>query len=502
MDRNSEYDLYKNIRERCRGEIYIGVVGPVRTGKSTFIKRFMEWMVLPYLTDAAVKERATDELPQAAAGKTIMTTEPKFIPQQAAEIRLPGKEGAEDGGTVKVRLIDCVGFLVDGAVGHMEGNEKRMVKTPWFDYEIPFAEAAAIGTEKVIKDHATIGIVVTTDGSIGELDRENYVRAEERTVQELNAIGKPFIILLNTTKPYSDETKQLAATLNEKYQTTVLPVNCEQLRKEDITKILETILYEFPIQSIAFYIPKWTEMLGAEHDVKAEIVAQAMKLFGQIGRMRDVYGLELQKTPADTKYLSKMKLDEVDLANGSVKICMEVAERFYYENISELSGIPVKGEYELIRLIKDMSARKEAYDRVANAVEAVQAKGYGVVNPSLVDIKMEEPVLIRHGNKFGVKIKAVSPSIHMIRANIETEIAPIIGSEEQANDLIQYIKNGQKSNEGVWETNIFGKSIGELMEDGIRSKISMMDDECQMKLQDTMQKIVNDANGGMVCIII
>ena len=502
MDRNSEYDLYKNIRERCGGEIYIGVVGPVRTGKSTFIKRFMEWMVLPYLTDAAAKERATDELPQAAAGKTIMTTEPKFIPQQAAEIRLPGKEGAEDGGMVKVRLIDCVGFLVDGAVGHMEGNEKRMVKTPWFDYEIPFAEAAAIGTEKVIKDHATIGIVVTTDGSIGELDRESYVRAEERTVQELHAIGKPFIILLNTTKPYSEETGQLATKLSEKYQTMVLPVNCEQLRKEDMIKILETILYEFPIQRIAFYIPKWTEMLPMEHEVKAEIVAQAMKLLGQIGRMKDVYGRELQNESSDVKYLSKLKLDEVDPAAGCVKICMEVAEKFYYENISELSGVPVKGEYELIQLIKDMSARKASYEKVANAFEAVQAKGYGVVNPGLSDIKMEEPVLIRHGNKFGVKIKAVSPSVHMIRANIETEIAPIIGSEDQANDLIRYIKEGQQSNEGVWETNIFGKSIGELMEDGIRNKISMMDDECQMKLQDTMQKIVNDTNGGMVCIII
>ena len=502
MDRNNEYDLYKNIRERCGGEIYIGVVGPVRTGKSTFIKRFMEWMVLPYLMDNAAKDRATDELPQAAAGKTIMTTEPKFIPQQAAEIRLPGKDGMEDGGMVKVRLIDCVGFLVDGAVGHMEGNEKRMVKTPWFDYEIPFAEAAAIGTEKVIKDHATIGIVVTTDGSIGELDRENYVRAEERTIQELKAIGKPFIILLNTTKPYSEEAGQLATSLGEKYQTTVLPVNCEQLRKDDMTKILETILYEFPIRKVAFYIPKWTEMLGADHEVKAEIVAQAMKILEQIGRMKDVYGLELQNEPVNTKYLSKLKLDEVDPANGCAKICMEVAEKFYYENISELSGIPVKGEYELIQLIKDMSARKASYDKVANAFEAVQAKGYGVVNPGLSDRKMEEPVLIRHGNKFGVKIKAVSPSIHMIRANIETEIAPIIGSEEQANDLIRYIKDGQQSNEGVWETNIFGKSIGELMEDGIRNKISMMDDECQMKLQDTMQKIVNDTNGGMVCIII
>ncbi|MBQ8278421.1 MAG: stage IV sporulation protein A [Roseburia sp.] len=502
MDRNNEYDLYKNIRERCGGEIYIGVVGPVRTGKSTFIRRFMEWMVLPYLTDAAAKGRATDELPQAAAGKTIMTTEPKFIPQQAAEIRLPGRDGTDDGGMVKVRLIDCVGFLVDGAAGHMEGNESRMVKTPWFDYEIPFAEAAAIGTEKVIKDHATIGIVVTTDGTIGELDRENYVRAEERTVQELNAIGKPFIILLNTTKPYSEETRQLAAELTEKYKTMVLPVNCEQLRKDDMTKILETILYEFPIQRISFYIPKWTELLPMEHDVKTEIVEQAQNLLGRIGRMKDVYSLELPNEASDTKFLSKIKLDEMDLASGCVKICMEVAEKYYYENISELSGVPVKGEYELINLIKEMSARKESYDKVANAFEAVQAKGYGVVNPGLSDIKMEEPVLIRHGNKFGVKIKAVSPSIHMIRANIETEIAPIIGNEDQANDLIQYIKAGQQSNEGVWETNIFGKSIGELMEDGIRNKISMMDDECQMKLQDTMQKIVNDTNGGMVCIII
>ncbi len=502
MDRNSEYDLYKNIRERCGGEIYIGVVGPVRTGKSTFIKRFMEWMVLPYLTDNAAKERATDELPQAAAGKTIMTTEPKFIPQQAAEIKLPGKDGLDDGGMIKVRLIDCVGFLVDGAVGHMEGNEKRMVKTPWFDYEIPFAEAATIGTEKVIKDHATIGVVVTTDGSIGELERENYVRAEERTIQELNEIGKPFIILLNTTKPYSEETKQLAISLTEKYKTTVLPVNCEQLRKEDMTKILETVLYEFPIRQIAFYIPKWTELLPMEHAVKTEIIELAKSVLEQIGRMKDVYALNWQKETENASFVSKMKLDEVDPATGCIRILMDVAEKYYYENISELSGVSVTGEYELINLIKEMSARKEAYEKVASAFEAVQAKGYGVVNPGLSDIKMEEPVLIRHGNKFGVKIKAVSPSVHMIRANIETEIAPIIGSEEQANDLIQYIKEGQQSNEGVWETNIFGKSIGELMEDGIRSKIAMMDDECQMKLQDTMQKIVNDNNGGMVCIII
>ena len=502
MDRNNEYDLYKNIKERCGGEIYIGVIGPVRTGKSTFIKRFMEWMVLPYLSDIPARERAIDELPQAATGKTIMTTEPKFIPQQAAQITLPGNGGERDGSTVKVRLIDCVGFLVEGAMGHKEGNEKRMVKTPWFDHEIPFEEAASIGTEKVIKDHATIGVVVTTDGSIGELPRESYIPAEERTVQELKGIGKPFVILLNTTKPYSEETRALAEELSGKYKTTVLPVNCEQLRKEDIIKILENILYEFPLQEIAFFVPKWTELLEASHPVKGEIIRIAMDVLNSIGKMRDVYGRDWQSELGNATYVSKLKTEEIDLSRGCIQMHLEIAEQYYYENISALSGISVKGEYELIRLIKEMAEQKESYEKVSDAFEMVQAKGYGVVNPGLSDIVMEEPVLIRHGNKFGVKIKAVSPSVHMIRANIETEIAPIIGSEEQANDLIKYIKDGQQSNAGVWETNIFGKSIGELMEDGIRSKIAMMDDECQMKLQDTMQKIVNDNNGGMVCIII
>lgn len=494
MDINNkkEFDLYKDIQNRTNGEVYLGIVGPVRTGKSTFIKRFMDLMVLPFMEDVHSRERTIDELPQSAQGRTIMTTEPKFIPKDAAEIALG------DDTRVKIRLIDCVGFMVDGATGHMEGNANRMVKTPWFDYEVPFAEAASIGTQKVIKDHATIGIVVTTDGTIGELPRESYVEAEERTIQELSGIGKPYVIVLNSNKPYSEEATQLSEELKEKYQTAVIPVNCEQLRKDDVYRILEQILYEFPVVRVEFFIPKWAEMLSADHPMKAEIIKTAAQILGNMRKTKDVYAQEF--TPEH--YVSRIKVEELDLASGCVKIRMDVAEKYYYENMSELAGVPISGEYELISLIREMSERKESYDKVADAISAVQMKGYGVVGPGLSDIRMEEPVLIRHGNKFGVRIKAVSPSIHMIKANIETEIAPIVGSEEQANDLISYIRQGQQSEEGAWETNIFGKSIGELMEDGIRNKISMMDDECQMKLQDTMQKIVNDNNGGMVCIIL
>lgn len=492
ISNRKEFDLYKDIQNRTNGELYLGIVGPVRTGKSTFIKRFMDLMVLPYMEDVHSKERAIDELPQSAQGKTIMTTEPKFIPKDAAEITL------SDDTRVRIRLIDCVGFMVDGATGHMEGNANRMVKTPWFDYEIPFVEAASIGTQKVIKDHATVGIVVTTDGSIGELERGNYVEAEEKTIQELANIGKPYVIVLNSNKPYSEETTKLAEELKDKYQTAVIPVNCEQLRKDDVYRILEQILYEFPVVRVEFYIPKWAEMLQTDHPMKAEIIKTAGEILGSMQKTKDVYAQEF--TPEH--YISRIKVEELDLSSGCVKVRMDVAEKYYYENMSELAGVPISGEYELIALMKEMAERKDAYEKVADAIAAVQMKGYGVVCPELSDIRMEEPVLIRHGNKFGVRIKAVSPSIHMIKANIETEIAPIVGSEEQANDLISYIRQGQQSEQGAWETNIFGKSIGELMEDGIRNKISMMDDECQMKLQDTMQKIVNDNNGGMVCIIL
>ena len=487
------YDMYRDISARTNGEIYIGIIGAVRTGKSSFIKRFMELMVLPFMEDENSKARAIDEMPQAAQGKTIMTTEPKFIPKDAAQIRIG------DDTNVKVRLIDCVGYMVEGATGHLENGVERMVKTPWFDHEIPFTQAAEIGTKKVINDHATIGIVVTADGSFTDIPRANYVKGEEETVKELKKIGKPFVILLNSVKPYSDETVKLAEELENKYKVSVFPVNCEQLRKEDVNTILKGILYEFPIAKIDFYLPKWVEMLEGNNRIKENVIENAKSVLSEINRTKDVMDYKFHP---DGPYITRMKLDGMQLENGTASIHMDIDDKYYYENMSEMTGIEVKGEYQLISMIKELAAKRKEYEQVADAMQSVRMKGYGVVTPQLSDIRMEEPVLIRHGNKFGVKMKAISPSIHMIKANIETEIAPIVGSEDQANDLISYIKEGQKTVEGVWNTNIFGKSVGELMEDGIRNKIAMMDDESQLKLQDTMQKIVNDSNGGLVCIII
>lgn len=487
------YNIYKDISARTNGDIYIGVVGPVRTGKSTFIKRFMDVMVLPEMEDENDRQRATDELPQSAQGKTIMTTEPKFVPKEAARIKL-----AEDL-EIKVRLIDCVGFMVEGATGHQEEGSERMVKTPWFDYEIPFTQAAEIGTQKVIREHSNIGMVLTTDGSITELPRESYIPAEERTIGQLKKLGKPFIILLNTAKPYGAESQKLSEELTQKYGVTVLPVNCEQLRKDDIYRILESILYEFPIERVEFFLPKWVEMLENVHKIKESVIENARRIMGQFTFARDVRNASLEP---EGEYIKRIKMEKIELSRGRVQIIFDVDEKYYYENMSELTGVPIQGEYQLISMIKELSGMKHEYDKVSSAMAAVKQKGYGVVTPQLSDIEIEEPVIIKHGNKFGVKIKAQSPSIHMIKANVETEIAPIIGSEEQAQDLIGYIKTSRDREEGLWQTNIFGKSIGELVEDGIRSKITMMDDESQLKLQDTMQKIVNDSNGGLVCIII
>lgn len=492
-DTMNPYELYHDIQVRTGGEIYIGVLGPVRTGKSTFIKRFMDVMVLPYMEDEHARIRAQDEMPQSAGGRTITTTEPKFIPKEAAKVAL--SEDVE----VSVRLIDCVGYMVEGAAGHMEENEERMVKTPWFDIEIPFTQAAEIGTDKVMNDHSTIGLVITTDGSFGEIPRANYLAAEEKTILALKRLHKPFLVLLNSQKPYSEETKRLAGEIGDKYQVSVLAVNCEQLKKEDIHRILEHILYEFPISVIEFYMPKWVEMLPEDNRMKQELIQKAAELMQDYDTVRDVVEKPIV---LDSEYIRRTKTDAVNMSDGSVRVQLDVEEACYYEMLSEMVGESITDEYQLIGRLKEFAAMRKEYSRVLGAMNAVRMKGYGVVSPQKEEITLNKPELIRHGNKFGVKIKALSPSVHMIRANIETEIAPIVGTQEQADDLIRYINQADTSEAGIWDTNIFGKTVEQLVGEGIASKLASIGDESQVKLQDTMQKIVNDSNGGMVCIII
>lgn len=488
------FHVYRDIEARTGGEIYIGVVGPVRTGKSTFIKRFMEAAVLPKLPEGHGKEIARDELPQSAAGKTIMTTEPKFIPKEAAEITL------DDGISAKIRLIDCVGFMVDGAAGHEENGEARLVKTPWFDHEIPFTEAAEIGTRKVIHDHSTIGLAVTTDGSFGELKRNDYIQAEARTIKELKDMGKPFLVLLNSVRPYAEETKALAAEMEKKYGTSVLPVNCEQLKKEDMESILASVLMEFPISQINFSIPRWMEILPDSHSLKKTMIEKARMIFEHVTQMRDVKKENLEEDAGNG--IAKIAISRMDMADGTVDIQVETDENCYYQVLSEWTGLSVRDEYELFDILSRLSGMQDEYEKVKNALEAVRQKGYGIVLPDKSEILLDEPQIIKHGNKYGVKIHAAAPSINLIKAHVETEIAPIVGSEQQAKDLIQYIKENENTPDGVWETNIFGKSVEQIVEDGMQAKISQMTEECQVKLQDTLQKIINDSNGGMICIII
>ncbi len=488
-----DFNVYKDIQARTNGEIYIGVVGPVRTGKSTFIKRFMDQMVLPYMTDEHSKQRTRDELPQSAAGKTIMTTEPKFIPKEAAEIDL------FDGCSVKIRLIDCVGYMVEGAAGHIENNEERKVKTPWYDYDIPFTQAAELGTKKVINNHSTIGLVITTDGSIGDLPREAYLEAEEKTIHELKNLNKPFLVLVNTQMPYKDEAKAVANEIAEKYGVTSMAVNCEQLRKDDVKNIMEKVLYEFPISRIEFYMPKWVEMLPGSHKMKADLIDHAKDLMKEMSYIKDVIGRDFT---FESPYVKRVKADQINMSDGCVKLQMQVDDGYYYEILSDLTGSEIQGEYQLLSMLKELSKMKNEYVKVMDALGDVRRKGYGVIYPAKDEILLSNPEVIKNGNKYGVKIKAESPSIHMIRANIETEIAPIVGSEDQANDLMVYIKDEAKGEEGIWGTNIFGKSVEQLVQSGIQSKIAMIGEESQEKLQETMQKIVNDSKGGLICIII
>ena len=486
------YDVYSDIKARTGGDIYIGVVGPVRSGKSTFIKKFMELLVIPGIEDVHSREQAIDELPQAAAGKMIMTTEPKFIPKEAAVIRI------NDDCELKVRLIDCVGFMVEGAAGHIENEQERLVKTPWSEDDMPFSQAAEQGTRKVIKDHSTIGIVVTQDGSIGDIGRENYIDGESKAINELKEIGKPFIVLLNSERPYSDHTRSLAAEIAETHGVSVLPVNMDQLRKDDINKIMESILMEFPVTMISLYMPKWVEMLPETHRLKQEMIEKTKYYMNNIDKLND---LKRSIVIPESDFIKEYKTISYSPADGEAKIEIVVDESCYYSVLSELTDLNIEDEYNLIRTLKELAGKKNELVSVGDALNKVNATGYGIVSPAMDEIIIEEPEVIKHGNKYGVKIKAVSPSIHMIKANIETEIAPIVGTKEQADDLIQYI-NSSDDPDGIWNTNIFGKTIRQLVEDGISGKINKLSEDSRIKLQESMQKIVNENNGGLICIII
>ena len=486
------HNIYQDISARTGGEIYLGVVGPVRSGKSTFIKRFMELMVLPEIADENERQRTFDELPQSGTGKTIMTTEPKFIPKEAVELPMEDMK-------IKIRLIDCVGFMVKGAGGHLENGQERLVKTPWFDYEVPFTKAAEYGTRKVIRDHSTIGILVTTDGSFGEIPRDSYVEAEKKTVEELLSIGKPFIVLLNSDRPYSKATQTLAENLTKEYHTTVMPVNCDQLRQEDIQEILKNVLLEFPLSSVGFYLPKWVETLRDDHWMKKSILDLVKNFMADREKMKDLY----QKKIPSNEYIESGKIDKIHMDTGEVDVKIQIRDSYYYDILSDLTGIPIKSEYHLIRTMKELAGKKREFEEVSQALKDARERGYGVMKPVLSEIELSEPEVVKHGNKYGVKIKAEAPSIHLIRANLSTEVAPIVGTQLQAEDLITYIKEqaGEDPKE-IWNVNIFGKTLEQRVDDGISGKVTKINEDSQEKLQNAMEKIVNESSGGLICIII
>ena len=490
-----EHSIYKDISERTGGDIYIGVVGPVRTGKSTFIKRFMQTVVLPNISDGYSKERARDEMPQSAAGKTVMTTEPKFVPDEAVGIRI------DDNITMRVKMIDCVGYIVPEALGTLENGQQRMVNTPWQDDPMPFIEAAEYGTEKVIKDHSTIGILVTTDGSIGEISRESYIGAEERVVNELKQIGKPFAIILNSAHPNDEESMALAYELEEKYSAPVALVSCVDLDFDDISHILELILHEFPVSEISFSIPSWITSLEDMHPIKEALRKSIAETCSEIYKVGDVKSAaSLLKS---NEFISAFEVCDIDLGSGTANIDLKFEDNLYYSVISEATGFDIENEGQMIALLREFAKMKSQYERVAKALEMAEDKGYGIVMPTIDELHLEEPQIVKQNGGYGVRLSASARSIHMIRANIETQINPIVGTEQQSQEIVKYMLKEFESSPGdIWNSNMFGKSLYELVNDGLHSKLEHMPDESRTKLSETLERIINEGSNGLICILL
>lgn len=490
-----ERSIYKDIESRTGGNIYIGVVGPVRTGKSTFIKRFMDTLVLPNIGDDALRERTNDELPQSSAGRTIMTTEPKFVPENAVPVTL------EDNAHLSVRMIDCVGYIVDSAVGYIEDDEERMVHTPWSEEEIPFRRAAEMGTSKVINDHSTIGVMVTTDGSIGDIDREDYVRAEERVADELNATGKPYVILLNTTAPESASSSALAAELSRKYAAPAIPVDCAIMDEHTIKGILATLLFEFPIREIHVDVPDWLRGLENDNWLRASVfgtIRERAKSIDKIREVQDALG-DLE----DSENIRTAELSSMDLGTGRADISLSLSDGLFYRILSEKSGIDIASERELMRCICELADSKGRFDRISKAYSDVLDNGYGIVMPTMEELTLEEPEIVRQNGKYGIRLKASAPSIHMMRIYTTAEVTPIVGSEQQSEELVTYLlREFEESPSKIWESNIFGKSVSDLVNEGLHNKLYRMPDKARMKIGETVEKIINDGCNGLICIIL
>lgn len=488
-------NIYQDIAARTGGDIYIGVVGPVRTGKSTFTKRFMDTLVIPNISDEYRQQRATDELPQSAGGRTIMTTEPKFIPEDAVEIDLG------DNVNLSVRMIDCVGYIVDSALGYIEDEVPRMVKTPWFDEEIPFDRAAEFGTRKVITDHSTIGLVITTDGSISDIPREDYIEAEERVISELKAINKPFVVLLNCLEPQSQEALRLSAELSSKYMVPVIPISCIELDENEIKRILAQILFEFPIREISVNIPSWVVSLDKDHWLRSSVFSEIVKNASNARKLREIQ--LIAESVCNNEHIEASRLTAIDLGSGRAELSIMLSPELFFKVLSDETGIDIPDEKALLKSFSTLSEHQSRYDRIAKAYTDVLDSGYGIVMPTMEELKLEEPQIIKQSGKYGVKLKASAPSVHMMRIETCAEVTPIVGSEEQSEELVNFLlKEFEEDPVKIWESDIFGKSVNELVNEGLQNKLYRMPADARKKLCETIEKIINDGCNGLICIIL